>query len=149
MLQPNYVESIKSKLLLNKVVVNDCWLWKGKYGRQWIGIDYKTYLVHRVSASIFLGMDLDSHELVCHKLICPNPGCYNPDHIYIGDTSTNTIDVVKSGKYRNGNTNKTVCKCGKPYDSYTIRANGKIWRICKSCKNESNRKLRRKNNAST
>lgn len=77
----------------------DCWWWTGdstcKYNddRNYgiILIDQKRHRVHRVSASIYLGFDLNSELEVCHK--CDNPICFNPDHLFVGTKSDNMKDM--------------------------------------------------------
>jgi hypothetical protein len=134
------IKDLKLRLEKHKVVIGECWLYKGRKGRQWIGINYKTYLIHRVSAVVYLGFDIDSWDLICHKRECPNPGCYNPEHLYIGDSSTNKLDEVALGNYKNQNTNKENCGvCGEPYDGIIYKSRGRIWRYCKQCKYKNKR----------
>lgn len=77
-----------------------CWEWtatthKG-YGRMNIG--QKSKPVHRVSAHIWLGFDLDSPLKVCHH--CDNRKCFNPQHLFVGTTKDNWDDMVAKGRRR-------------------------------------------------
>src|SRR5438105_593248 len=93
-----------------------CWLWTGRIADNGYGqtsIDTKPYSVHRVSASIYLGLDLNSNFQSNHKLECKNKHCFNPEHLYVGTASQNSNDIVRAG--RNFNRNKTHCKNGHEY----------------------------------
>ena len=92
-----------------------CWEWRGSkldsgYGQIFV-IGKGNKRVHRVSAHLFLGFDLDSAEFVCHK--CDNKICCNPDHLFIGDNSINQLDAVAKG--RHSKTKNTHCPSGHEY----------------------------------
>lgn len=75
-----------------------CWEWtatttKG-YGR--MTIKQKSTPVHRVSAHLWLGLELASPLKVCHR--CDNRKCFNPDHLFIGTTKDNWDDMVAKGR---------------------------------------------------
>lgn len=91
------VKQIRQILDNNKVVSLDgCFIWPGSktaagYGQVWLG--KSTYYVHRLSASIYLNLNLhDEDILVCHRTICKNSNCWNPEHLYLGDDKTNGED---------------------------------------------------------
>lgn len=95
------------KRLFRKTVVNadtGCWEWKGSctssgYGRA--GFGYKDYSVHRLSAYLFLGLDLDDTDLrACHK--CDNKICWNWSHLFVGTQKDNIQDARKKGRLISG-----------------------------------------------
>lgn len=87
----NTIDKIKQDLIDYRLVTSSgCWEWMGNrlpkgYGK--IRLNNKTILVHRISAHIFLGLDLDSILQVQHK--CNNPPCFNPDHFVLGNQQQN------------------------------------------------------------
>jgi hypothetical protein len=77
-----------------------CWDWKLYINKNWysqISINIwfwkKTYIVSRLSAYIFLWLDInDSTVCVCHK--CDNPKCINPDHLFLWTQKDNVKDMI-------------------------------------------------------
>lgn len=81
---------------------NDCWEWmacKNRKGYGDFGINGITYQAHRLSFLIHNGGSVDG-MLVCHK--CDNPSCVNPDHLWVGTTQENTLDMLKKGRSLKG-----------------------------------------------
>lgn len=81
---------------------NGCWEWqrfKTYQGYGWSAIKEKTMSAHRHSYIIFKG-EIPEDKFVCHK--CDNPGCINPDHLFLGTQKENMLD--KSRKKRCQNT---------------------------------------------
>ncbi len=84
----------------------ECWNWtaamtcKG-YGRFWIS--GKTFLgAHQVSWILANGL-IPRGQCVLHK--CDNPGCVNPDHLWLGTKGDNSLDMVSKGRSARGERN--------------------------------------------
>jgi len=125
--------------LINRIQLDEntgCWNWRG--GKTKYGYGVVRYLgeqqgAHRVSAHLWLGLDLqDRKKLVMH--VCDNPSCFNPKHLRVATPSENLIDCVRKG--RNWQTMKTHCKVGHPLvDGNIYRTNTRVGhgRRCKIC----------------
>lgn len=77
-----------------------CWLWTGGksaegYGAVCIG-GRKSLLAHRFSWEL-VNSKIPKGKLICHK--CDNPPCVNPKHLFLGDYSTNRLDMLKKGRW--------------------------------------------------
>lgn len=76
--------------------ITKCWLWEGARnsggkGSTRLESGSTSYLVHRLSAHIFLKYDLNDKESQINHL-CSNPNCWHPRHIYIGNQQENMQD---------------------------------------------------------
>ena len=76
----------------------NCWEWNGGksvlgYGRFWL--DGRDQRAHRVSYQFYVGEIPDGLN-VCHR--CDNPGCVNPDHLFLGTTTDNARDRMNKGR---------------------------------------------------
>lgn len=78
--------------------IEGCWEWlavknQDGYGRvRRLG---RLESAHRVSYELYNGpFDLEKH--VCHS--CDNPGCVNPDHLWLGDYVSNNKDKKDKGR---------------------------------------------------
>lgn len=84
------------KMLLESFTTNPkgCWEWNGKLNNQGYG-SHQGRLVHRFSYSLFKE-NVRTGRFVCHH--CDNPKCFNPDHLYEGDSKTNARDTMARGR---------------------------------------------------
>lgn len=102
----------------------NCWEFLGTIGHTgYASIWYqgKMQRVNRLSAHLFLGLDLeDKKQLACHKDdVCTNRRCWNPDHLYVGTIADNVADSIKAGTFPNNlkkmhedRKNERVKSCG-------------------------------------
>ena len=80
------------------VKTDGCWEWLATknsdgYGRvRRLG---KLESAHRVSYELYKG-SFDKAKHVCHA--CDNPGCVNPDHLWLGDYKSNNKDKKDKGR---------------------------------------------------
>lgn len=85
---------------LSKITVSKsgCWDWKGSKNKKGYGafhVGGSVMLAHRVSYSLFNSND-PLELLTCHT--CDNPGCVNPDHLFLGTNQDNMIDMHKKNR---------------------------------------------------
>ena len=83
----------------NTVSDGDCWLWTRAKNGKGYGI-VRTYRrlrrAHRVAYELRNGPIPDG-LFCCHS--CDNPGCINPDHLWLGDNAANVADKVAKGRH--------------------------------------------------
>lgn len=77
---------------------NGCWEWQGRknangYGIFTVGHTEKV-LAHRMAWKLAYGYMPELHCL--HK--CDNPGCVNPEHLFLGTQSDNMRDMWDKGR---------------------------------------------------
>lgn len=85
----------------------DCWLWTaslaGKgYGQMKLPKQRKQEYAHRLAYMIYKGAIPDGIQ-VCHK--CDNPRCCNPEHIFLGTSSDNHLDMKEKNRHLYGEKN--------------------------------------------
>lgn len=89
----------------NSEIVDGHWIYLGAqsngYGQ--VEFDDRRVNLHRVSAHLFLGLDLCSPLFALHKTSCPYKKCWNPDCLYIGTQSDNMYDMHENPQWRLSN----------------------------------------------
>ena len=95
-----FIINVKSRLIKHtRIDSNGCWIWTGSLdncGYGLIGLNKKLVTVHRLSAKIFLGLDLTRpyHLQALHKNECHRKNCWNPNHLYVGTPQDNVRDSI-------------------------------------------------------
>lgn len=109
-------------------VVDGHWLFIGRISNVGYGIikyNKKQLSVHRLSAHLYLELDLSSNLMSLHKTTCPYKNCWNPSCLYIG-THTDNMNNIRS---------LSNCpKCGYKYDMLIRSATeNRTIRRCRNC----------------
>lgn len=82
-----------------------CWQWTAHADKNGYGVlpgDKKNIRAHRLSYEIHVGQ-IPKELFVCHR--CDNPGCVNPDHLFLGTAKDNNQDSLKKGRHYVGEKN--------------------------------------------
>ena len=87
----NCLEGLREKLETGWRANGYCWEWNGARNSGGYGL-FKGFLVHRLAYAVFKH-DFQKNYFVCHN--CDNPICYNPSHLYLGDSKTNGLDAAQ------------------------------------------------------
>lgn len=98
-------ETLEKELLINRKIVNDCWIWtcrinKQGYGLLWVNRPYEDeYLVKAIALYVWQDVPLDQEKYIVHK--CNNKRCFNPDHFAVCNTRKQLGQLLtKYGKNR-------------------------------------------------
>lgn len=148
MTHPSTLTELWNKLLgMYKVSPEGCWRYTGASNSKGYGqvrFQGKQYEVHRISAHINLGLDLKNRSQQSnHKIICLNHDCFNPDHLKVGNCSSNALDTVTNKT--NKEARKTHCPQGHEYTKDNTRVSSQGYRSCKTCTYLRNRKIKGSN----
>ena len=105
MIKYDACERLRAFLSKATHVDSGCWEWQGGKSSNGYGLFYaqgkygKHTGAHRYSYETFIGT-IPEGLLVLHK--CDNPGCVNPDHLYLGSQSDNIISASQKGRLYSG-----------------------------------------------
>lgn len=79
-----------------------CWLWLSTVTRKGYGMfrlhrSEQRQRANRLAYAIYRG-PIPAGMMVLHR--CDNPGCVNPDHLFLGTAADNTNDMIGKGRWR-------------------------------------------------
>jgi len=130
----NVIERLWSRSTIDPVT--GCWLWGGGKdggGYGYIQFNYHSEKVHRISAHIYLGLDLSSDLHALHKPECPNKNCWFNEHLYVGTETDNALDKRLTGSTYSFHKEKEFCKWGHEYTPENTYIDPSGNRRCKKC----------------
>lgn len=115
------------------------------YGKVSAGLGMSPLKAHRLAWELANG-PIPEDAWVLHR--CDNPPCVNPDHLFLGDSLTNVIDMVSKGRHHNQV--KGSCPAGHSYAKHgrIVYTHGRPGRVCSICRREANRLYRLRKKAS-
>jgi len=107
-----------------------CWEWAGTKSCGYARIEEPTGVrpsrtlgAHRVAYELFVGPIPEGKHILHH---CDNPGCVNPEHLFLGTQADNVKDSVAKGRQargeRNGSAKLTQQQVQEIRDQYQPRS---------------------------
>lgn len=118
----------------------DCWNWlKSKNRVGGYGVFHrngKKHYAHRYYYEAVFG-EIPKGMSACHK--CDNPGCVNPDHIFIGTHKENMMDAAAKKRIGRNKRPRLVGEktCLKGHS--LIEKDKRGWFFCRICKRTNDR----------
>ncbi len=73
----------------------DCWIWTGYVGHDGYGQHGRSGKAHRLAWELTVGPIPDGLN-VLHR--CDTPVCVRPEHLFLGTSADNSIDMVRKGR---------------------------------------------------
>lgn len=84
------------RLMAHAVKDGDCWLYNGRTDRPGqIRMGGQAHISYRASWLLHRG-EIPPGMMVCHT--CDRPGCFNPDHLFLGTHQDNMADREAKGR---------------------------------------------------
>jgi len=96
--------SLAERLWRRVEKTDGCWLWTGSVNTRGYGHIRdeagRLQMTHRVAYALTTGQWLAPYVFLCHR--CDTPRCVRPDHLFVGDHTSNAADMVAKGRSATG-----------------------------------------------